>query len=64
MNKVRVCPTCAKEYPDEGVYLEKCSCGYCRHASITSGKCDQCGATNPSLVTISDATSRAKDASK
>ena len=63
MALVRKCPTCDTSHPDEGEYLRKCSnfdtCGYCRHASISNGICDDCGATNPSFVEIDDSVSRA-----
>ena len=39
------CPQCGAEYDDfDGVGVLHCEhCGYCKHASITDGKCDYCG---------------------
>jgi hypothetical protein len=39
------CPRCGAEQEDmDGFGVIYCeSCGYCRHASATGGKCDICG---------------------
>jgi hypothetical protein len=63
MALVRKCPTCDTSNPDEGEYLRKCSnydtCGYCRHATITSGVCDDCGAVDPTPVVLDHSTTGA-----